>query len=430
MIDVLWLALAAWSMWLLLRAVGASRLAAAAGYVAYPLFLTGAWYTTGYSELPALALVPFVPALWARGAPAGAGAVLGVAILFRPDYTLILLGLLGAAIWLERPRTQPLRRSLARLGTGFGGAIAVLLAIVAARGELAGFWHTMVANLGYPNRALRVELDLPTGLRGHVNAIREIVNNSPLAAHTAIRVGLVLALGIAPALFVLLRERVSPRLPPRAAVAGLLLVAAATTVVTLCLTALWHHHLEPLALPAALLAVFLVAALETGRGIYVRALAASAVVAVCLLGLGGASRGPFTTGPLSQWWTPPTSTPAAALNTARVRLYGARPVVTYVHLGENDEEGSAAFLRPGFELACPQLEQYTFSSNLPGILACLRRSHPDLVLVTPSFEPAPHAPVWNAFVRAANALLRQRYVQTLTMPQNHEEDIVWRPKAA
>jgi hypothetical protein len=103
LIDVFWLSLAAWSIWLLLRAIGASRLIAAVGYVAYPMFLSGAWYHAGYPELPALALAPLIPALWARGVPAGAGTVFCVALFYRPDYALIMLGLLGAVIVSRAP---------------------------------------------------------------------------------------------------------------------------------------------------------------------------------------------------------------------------------------------------------------------------------------------------------------------------------------
>ncbi len=426
LVDVFWLALATCSFWLLLRAVGASRLTAAVGYVVYPLFLTGTWYQAGYSELPALALAPLIPALWAGGAAMGAGAALGVAVLFRPDYTLIMLALLGTAMYLDHARGRPLRRAVVRLLVGFAATLALAVALVAARGELPGYVHAMVGNLGYPDRALKLGLGLPTGLRGHVDAIREILADG----HYGLILILVSAVALGPVIVVLRRARSSRRSSFQAAIAGMLLAAAVTTAVTLSLTAVWFHHLEPLALPASLLTVLVVGALESVGSARFRIVAIPVVVVAALFGLGGrGDASPHSIRTLSEWWHTPTSFAAEALNEARARAYPGRPSVTWAHVGSNDEQGSAAFLRPGLRLACPVFDQYLYSANLHQTFDCLQHRLPDLVLVTSSFQPAPHDEEWNAFVRSTTALLQRRYVEAVSLLGDGERYVVWRTRA-
>src|SRR5439155_4967560 len=64
LIDIVWISIAAIFAWLLVAEAGGSTWTRAVGGVTYPLLLTGAWYSAGYSELPALALAPAVGWLW------------------------------------------------------------------------------------------------------------------------------------------------------------------------------------------------------------------------------------------------------------------------------------------------------------------------------------------------------------------------------
>ena len=67
LLDVIWLAVAAASTFLLLRALGSDRLTAVIGFVCFPLLLTGVWYFAGHSMLAALAFAPAIAWLWIRG---------------------------------------------------------------------------------------------------------------------------------------------------------------------------------------------------------------------------------------------------------------------------------------------------------------------------------------------------------------------------
>jgi hypothetical protein len=116
------------------------------------------------------------------------------------------------------------------------------------------------------------------------------------------------------------------------------------------------------------------------------------------------------------------------LDEAAASGYGAAAEVTYARLGENNDDGHAAFIRPAFELACPVFHQYAFSANLDDTLACLRDRLPDLVLVGPFFTAANSSTSqnWDAFVSAARRLLEDRYVESLTMPDRGGTVEVWR----
>jgi hypothetical protein len=66
LLDVVWLTIAATCTALVLIAIGASRPTVVAGFISYPVLLTGALYYSGYSMLAGLAFIPLIAWLWMR----------------------------------------------------------------------------------------------------------------------------------------------------------------------------------------------------------------------------------------------------------------------------------------------------------------------------------------------------------------------------
>lgn len=422
LIDVFWISLACVSVWFLLGAAEASTLTRAVGAISYPLFLTGAWYYAGYSELPPLALAPAVASLWLRGNAAAAGALLGVLAFSRPDYGLIFAALIVAPLAVRKIDRAALRRNVLWLLAGLVIAAAASCALLAARGELTAYFDTMRANIGYPNRAL-VLMGYRPGVLGHVTRVRQMLDSDRprgvLFAFVVLVVCVLLAAGLRRGS----RARTRcERQYPRSLLTALLVGTAVAAGVTLALTALWDHNLELIALPATFATCLLAAWLETavpGRARRLGAIVATTVI--CLIAFGALSldsrSSPESNLPLSSWTRTPRSPSAIALDEAAVKERRSPALVTYARLGNNHDDGHAEFIDKRLKLACPVFHQYTFSSNLDEALTCIRRRRPELMLVGPFFVTHHHPTTrhWNAFVTDSRRLLRAQYVDVLTM---------------
>lgn len=432
LLDIVWVGVAAASIWLLLRFAGATRFVAAVGFIMYPLLLTGAWYYAGDSETAPLALAPVVCWLWMRGSAWVAGVVLALALMFRLDYALVFVSLLIAPALVGFPRVGRRRRAV-QTALAFFGALAVALLVLAERGELLPYFHTMVGNVHYANNAL-AERD-QSGVIGHLSRAWDVLG----PAHALLLVSVTLA-GFALAARVLLSPYRRPRdasmqapePKPTVTIAALFIGSAAATVITLALTFLWDHHFELTTLPGALLCALVVAKIETAPSTVLRFGATLLLLTITAEALGGLPQeqvqGPPRAGGLSAWVNAPTSATADALNTVRARKLADFPVVTYTHLGSNDEDGAAEFLARQFKLACPVFQEYVFSTNLNQALLCLEEKRPELVLETASFQylPGKVARAWNAFVTRGRRLLRDDYTRTLVSGRGAARIEVWR----
>ncbi len=166
LLDVVWLTVAAASTVLLLRAIGASWLTTAVGFVAYPLLLTGAWYYSDYSMLAGLAFAPLIGWLWISGRFALAGALFGVGLLFKVNLALVLASAPLAFLLLRLPAGS-VRVQVARAAAGFGAVVAAAAAILALRGELHGYLENLINNVAYSRNVLRATGHL-TGIIGHI----------------------------------------------------------------------------------------------------------------------------------------------------------------------------------------------------------------------------------------------------------------------
>jgi hypothetical protein len=408
LLDALWLAVAALSVLLLLRRLGHSVETQAVAFVAYPLLLTGQWYYAGYSMLAALALAPAAAWLWARGNAGAAGAVVTAAALFKINLVLVLvagpLALLAAGL--------PDRRRARHLLHGLGGLVAVgalATAALAALGELGAYLDTLRENASYASRVL-VANGRPRGIHGHIRVAETATAHArPLIV--------VFALACLLAGWMAVRSR--------SAVAMVFLLTTVAAAVTLAATAAWNHHVQMAAYPGALLAAFLVSRLRRLRPA-LRVAARAGVAGALVWALGGAGGHGWS---VSTWFDRVTSKTAVALAQARASTLPAARTVTYAHLGQNDEEGHAAFLHGDWKLACARFHQYPWSSraSFDEVVTCLRQKRPELVLVTSSLSLRPGAPAaWDAFIRDSTAVVRTGYRRVYFLRHPHGTIAVWK----
>jgi len=407
-LDVLWVAVAALSAAGLLRAIGAPRATAAVGFVCYPLLLTGTWYYAGYSMLAALALAPLAGWLWARGRWGWAGAVLGAALLFKLNLVLVLVAAPLVLTALSPPGGS-LRRLLARAAGGLGTTLGAAAAFLAARGELGPYIDMVRENVSYANDVL-----VYTGREGTIAGhVRTAAGDTP---HFWLVLSL-FAVGAALAVWKLVRSiRAGARAAPETVLAGLVLVCGGAVALTLALTAAWDHHVQMVAYPGMLLIAFLAfSALNAPLALRARWVGAGAAVGVGLFLLGGADApGSIGSASPSRWWSDPRSYTAEALQEVRDERFSESAAVTYAHLGQNDEEAHAVFLRGPFELVCPRFHQYVHTHDLDAALRCLEERRPQLIVVTSSFRFYPEAPErWNAWADRGRAFLERRYRRAL-----------------
>jgi hypothetical protein len=437
-LDIVWIWVACVSMGLLLRALGASRLTVAVGVIVYPVLLTGAWYYAGYSELPTLALLTVTAWLWMRGSPLGAGLVLGLMIFFHPEYCVVALAVMAAPVVTGTLRGHALGPRVVRLLVGAGGSVAVIVAIMAARGELSGYVSTMWGDVGYPDRKLAV-LDLPTGVAGHVTLLRRLVDSD-----AARRACLILVLVWGAAWYLVWRRRHGTGAPADAPGAASTLVACwvlatLSSVGVLIFTTLFDHDLQLMALPGAL-TICVIAAWIEQAGLPQRAMLPAVVLTIALgaVAFGGVVAGSLASGgsvespqPLSEWVHTPPSITAELLNRG-ASISGKHGGVTYARLGSNDDDAHGVFIDGDLHLACPVFDQYPFSANLNQTLHCLMTTRPDLVVVGAGFAPLSRRTPqpnydanWNAFVDQSLAVLHENYVVVSTAPDVGGDVVLW-----
>ena len=316
LLDIVWVATAAAAVWLLLGVLDTPPLARVAGFLAYPLLLTGEWYHAGYSMLAALALAPLAAWLSARGSPTTAGVVVGLGVLFKVNLALVLVAAPVTLFLLGVPVRRNVRHVLGFLA-GLAGTLALAAGLLAARGELVPDLHVLRDNVSYANDVL-VGTGRIGGIHGHVRAFETLTRHARPVIAMFFLAG-ALAVGI------LVRGRGRQRTTPLGRVSALLLGVGLATAVTLALTTAWDHHVQMLAYPGALLVVFIVAALNEGVRLHpLRWTAQAAAVAGALLLL-GVYHAPNAGWSLSRWTDPAHSRTAAAPKASALRSYQRRP---------------------------------------------------------------------------------------------------------
>jgi hypothetical protein len=159
-----------------------------------------------------------------------------------------------------------------------------------------------------------------------------------------------------------------------------------------------------------------------------RTAAACVVAALCVALLGGTAASKSSSGgvPASRWFEGSRSESATLLERGAADRFPRLHEITFAHLGQNDQQGAAAFLDGRFVLSCPAIAQYVFSPDLTGLLRCIAEKKPRLMLVTASFRREGHAPEgWNRFVARGSSLLSASYEPVLAQSTREGLIQVW-----
>ena len=416
LLDIGWLAVAGAGAYLLLRALTGDFVVAVFGLLLYPLLITQINYYSGYTETPALGLLPVFAYLVYVRKPKLAGCLAAVLFFLKVTVTPVVavIGLVGLGFArgaTSRRRAQDVLAFIA--ATAAAGA--VILSVLALRGEAGAYFAALGENRTYASYALTVE-GWPTGVRGHLRVIREFLpdRTRDLAlALVALVVGLLVASVEARARF--LRSRLL----------ALSLVAWLSTLLVLAGTALWDHHLALLAFPLLCTAALALACARTAARRWsssVKTLTVCVVAGGCLVAVSW-TRHPIEN--LRRWDDAPTANVSASLERSAGAAQVRRRQVSYAHLGGNDEQGAGAFLDGSFRLACARFHQYPFTPEraLRETMQCVQRHSPLLVAVTPLFSidsytywDRPTPPAWRWFVRTGEAYLRSHCRPLQTRP--------------
>lgn len=418
LLDGLWLGVAGISFALLLRELHAPRSAVIAGFFVYPLALTAGWYQAGLSMLGGLALAPLPALLWLRGRYVAAGVLLGAVMLFKLNLAAIAGAALAGFLVLGAPagsRWHHVTRGVLGLASFLGVAAVVL----AARGELRGFFEMIAYNVHYSSSL--VDHLGPVGrARVHLDVVVQYLENSGRWQLPAT----VLVLAVFAVAAVVAWMRFGSRGRALSAAAVLTLVA---TLGTLALTAYWTHHLQMLAYPAAFVAATLISVVALRLGPRAGAVAAVFCVAFALW---ASVKNEDRIDVADPWTTPtPHSGGAVALERARVRLHEGDDRVSYAAFGGNSENAHAVFLPDELELVCRWFHLYpeSLEAHYGETLACVNREDPELILVTLGFfdSRTEGAPAWSRFVGSARRLLESRYER---VEREHPGFEVWARK--
>jgi len=404
LLDIVWLALAGFGAYLLLRALTGEVGVAVFGLLLYPLLITQINYYSGYTETSALALLPLLAYLVYVRKPVLAGC-LG-AVLFFLKVTVIpvvaVIGLVGFGLTGATPRKRA-QGVLAFIATA-AAAGGVILLVLVLRGEAGAYLATLRENRTYASHALTVE-GWPPGLRGHLRVIRAFLPDRTRDFALALLA------------FVVVLVVASVEVRARLRQSRLLVLTLAvwlSTLLVLAATALWDQHLEVLAFPLLTTAALALVCARTAARRWsrrVEMLAIGVVAGGCLVAAA------WTQHPieiLGRWNDGPTANVSAALEQVADATDVRRRRVPYAHLGGNDDQGAGAFLDGSFRLACARFHQYPFTPApaLRTTMQCLQRNPSLLVAVTPLFSidsytywhrPTPSA--WRWFVRVGEAYL-------------------------
>ena len=405
LLDVAWLAVAGGGAYLLLRALTGEFVVAVFGLLLYPLLITQINYYSGNTETPALAFLPVFACLVYVRKPKLAGCLAAVVFFLKVTVfpIAVVIGLVGLGFGRDAPSRRRARDVLAFIAAT-AAAGAIILSVLALRGEAGAYFTTLGENRTYASDALTVE-GWPAGVRGHLQVIREFLPDRTRD----------LALALVALVIVTLVASVEARARfLRSRLLALSVVAWLSTLFVLAETALWDQHLELLAFPVLCTAALALACASTAAGRWssgVRTLTVCVVAGTCLVAVSWTGH---PIGNLRRWNDAPTANVSAALerSAAAAQVRGQR--VSYAHLGGNDEQGAGAFLGGSFRLACARFHQYPFTPEraLRNTMQCLKRHSSLLVAVTPLFAidsytywHRPTPPAWRRFVRTGEAYL-------------------------
>jgi len=231
-----------------------------------------------------------------------------------------VLSMLAMLLVSDRQSVSRLRQG-AMAALGMAGTFAAAAIALATQGSLGAYIETIAYNTHYASA--RIESDSPvTRIRVHLSVVSHYFTTAGRWQAPAA----IAALAVFAALAAVALRRGDRTLRV------LVLLAAGTLgagMISLALTAYYAHHLQLLALPAALIAVSFVTAASTWLG----GRAALVLGAACVLfALWSAGKGDWPPS-VSQWSDEPVSVGARELESARTRYFASGDDVDYVVLG-------------------------------------------------------------------------------------------------
>jgi hypothetical protein len=418
LLDAFWLGLAAVSFALLARELRAPRAAVIAGFLLYPLALTAGWYLTGMSMLAALVVSPLVPWLWLRRQFIAAGVVLAVVLLLKLNLAPVAAAPVIALLVLRLP-DGPRRRAVARGTLGLGGTLLAAAIVLALRGELRGYFETIESNVHYAST--RGDED---GVAGRtLEHVRVATDFFYLAGRWQLPLALLVLAGFCVAVVLAWRRRERWE----RATAGVAAAVLLASLGVIGLTAIWEHHLQLLAYPAACIAVTLVVVATSAVG---PRLGTSLAAGLVVFALWSSLKSPGGLEVSRAWRTTPVSAGAIALERARTRFHADATRVPYMVFGSNSENGHAAFIGDELDLACRWFQLYPFNrpEQFDETIACAEDQDPALILVTLGFLETPaDGSSWARFVARARSLLESRYELVEEEPPGFH---VWKRKGS
>lgn len=371
----------------------ASRwVAAAIGFVAVPLIVTGEFYVAGATHLPGIALVMAACAMAAADRPGWSGVFLASLFFLKLIFLPVAVVAAGCLL-LARARASKIATVLVSAAATLTG-IAVILGL---RGELWPYVETMAANVFYAQGTLVGEAKGPALLLAHL----ERVNAGRGLAYALTVVAFAITIALIPV------AGSGRRNPMHRGLVAASILACLASVAVLAVTGMWWHHNQIMYIPATLAMVGLAPVLDLAAArTRLTTLATIALGAYLLGGAVGARhiaqafvRFPDAYGALSRL------SPEAEL------LLAIGPSGSYARLGSNDDLGHAIGLR-AWRLVCPHFHQYAFQSaaELDRVLACASQS-PVLLIgrgMTPATNPE-RVTAWNEFLSRMDRRLEESY---------------------
>ena len=369
---------------------------AATGIIAAGLMTHPLTYISGMTQL--LAMVLLLGAVYAglRGAMAVGGALAAAAVLSKLPMLVFVPALLAFALALRGP-TRTLRSVWS-----FLGVTALVLAVMAVRGELVSYWEAISVNLGYTGRALEVFGSSPAP-RGTLSFVWRQFTEPALLLPALWTAGA----GLLATRVLARRWRASGPVAAAQAypTAVLTLGALISLAIYVSASAFFAHHLQVFALAAIPASVFLFEEAPTSW------LSRSVLpVVLAMIALWGLPADLTRIDDVAARWEPLESDVAALVEASIGPLTTDDPV-PYAVAGETAEEAIVWFLDAPYAFSCRFILQQPWfhGDHFDEHLSCIERE-PTVVV---SMEPSPvyvagsssYADYW----RRLDALLSGRF---------------------
>ena len=356
------------------REVGLSRYGIlASGVITAALVTNPITYVSGMTQLCAMTLLLGATLMSLRGQVVAGGALCALAVLFKLPMIVflppfVIFGLIAHG-----------RQAVIRAVLGASATTGIVLAIVAVRGELSGYFGAIRVNAGYTDLALETfgSDPAPRGTASFVfNTFQEPALLWPAlwTVAAALLAARFIALGT--------REHGFVETLRVNAFAVLALGFMGSAAVYFLVSAFFEHHLQVFALPASLAAIFLLANVKLDRW------SVPAVVLPVILALASLWGIPGDLGEIDELadrWEALDSAPAQLVEDT-IGVTDEDEPVTIAMASETAERGMLYFLDDGYEFDCRYvLHQPWFGEDrLDEHLECLADG-PDVIV---DFEPA------------------------------------------